>query len=134
MEEKRWALITAIIIFVFSVVSIVLYFKIPNPEDLKIDLNRIETAQELEEAIVYFEEFIEIKSKELENLENEVENLRAEHNELEPIVELEREVFKTVLEAFDIWNRKRIWYEYLVTFVLGVAATFIGTLIIRRPS
>ena len=76
----------------------------------------------------------QIKSKELENLENEVENLRAEHSELEPIVELEREDFNTVLEAFDIWNRKRIWYEYLVTFVLGVLATLVGTLIFRRPS
>lgn len=133
-RKKRWALITAIVTLIFSILSVILYFKIPKPNEINIDLDRIETAQELEEAISYFDEFLKIKSEELGRIEKEVENLKAEHNELEPIVELEREDFETVLEAFDIWNRKRIWYEYLVTFVFGVLATLVGALIIRKPS
>jgi hypothetical protein len=134
LRSKKWAVWMALFTFIVSIISVVLYIKTPKPNEIDIAPKEIETLAEMEEMVSYLESYIQDKKGEILTLEQKLERLEDEHSELVPIVEIERETVETVLNAFDYWSRKRIWYEYLGTFIIGILSTLVVTLFTKKPS
>lgn len=130
LDSKRWALITSPFTFIFAITSIVLYIIFPK-QDVIFDKKDIETLEDLEEMVIYLNDFIGVQREEIESLSLKLDQLNSEHLELEQIVELEKEMVLSVLSAFDYWHHKRIWYEYLAAFFIGIFATLVGSALIE---
>ena len=83
--------------------------------------------------IIEFIEYFDEKKEELKNTEDELTALKLEHNNLEPIVKVNREIVDTILnkqlnKQYELYQKHK-WRDIVISFVLGIISSIFGDIL-----
>lgn len=71
--------------------------------------------------------FIQEQKISLRDTQIQIDELKIEQNELAPVVEANRETIEAIFQAQEKRSRKSVWKERGIGFLMGLATSFIAT-------
>ncbi len=96
--------------------------------------DQIQSLNETERDLRQLVDFVEGQKEKLAESEAVVVSLKEEESKLRPMVEANRELVDTILEAQQARSRAHIWKDRTISFLFGVIASIVGALILTAIS
>ena len=94
-------------------------------------LQQVEEIDRIEESLERLISFLDEHRTTLKRQEANLARLRSEHESLRPLVEADRELVAAVLAEEGKRQRRYVWLDRFVAFVLGIGSSYVGGLILR---
>ncbi len=128
---KRSAMIfPAIIGILVSTLGIfTTYQKIGLKPESKNVTAQVENLNKMSEGLRELQTFIEEQKKNLVSEEKALESLKAEKENLEPLVEADKKILEAVFIEQEKRQQKSIWYERAFGFFIGIFSSLVASLI-----
>lgn len=114
-------------------VIITLFFKTERGR-LIINHFKIKTTEQIDEQLDNLELFTMMRQEEIKYVEKEIVKLRSEQLKLEQYKEAGVVDLEPILKEIKLLDRKRIWWEYILTFALGLLSSYIAGLLASKPN
>jgi hypothetical protein len=135
-KERKWATLIVTIIFFAGLFTSINYIDMKEKrelaelkkESLNFD-NRIKELDEVEISLKNLIAFIENQKESIIDTESSLRRLQKEKNELEPIVNTDKETIQAILQQQEKRTWENRWIERFIGFGLGIAASIIASII-----
>ena len=124
LYSKRWYLRISIVTFLLSITFISLHFILPNKQNQLLDSQLTIRYNEFEKSIKEINQYLETQKKELKETNQQLNELKIEHEKLEPIVKSERKTIESLFEISDKRQTEQRLIDYMISFILGIFSTW----------
>lgn len=135
-KKNKWLTSIATIVFFVTLVFSINYYDNKEAKTLEKERkenfelnNRIKELENVEASLKNLIVFIENQKKAIVQTEQSLNDLEKKKNELEPIVATQKETVEAIFREQDNRNWENRWFERLIGFGLGIAASIIASII-----
>ena len=103
--------------------------KVEIPATYDEQISQLDT---LEHGLENLQDFVASQRESLVQQNYTLEELKAESDRLQPIVEADKETVKAVLAAHSRSQSAQIWRERIIAFIIGVASSIVAACLFAR--
>lgn len=134
-KSKVWtSLTTGILALIFGIVAN--YSSHKNSQKAQeqrienLDLvKQVDNLNDVEASLNSLIEFVQHQKSTIAETEQKLTNLNKEKEELEPLVNVDRQVINALFEQQNKFNQKKVWTERIIGFGLGIIGSIIASII-----
>jgi len=91
--------------------------------------NQLKTLNDTENNLKQLIKFVEMQKGNIADTEKTMQSLKSEHEKLMPLIKADRNVVEALLAVQDERNYSRIWVERGISFVLGILASLLASVV-----
>jgi len=77
-------------------------------------------------------DFLDAQKKKITEEQFLLENIQQQRKELEPLLNMDKKIVENILNAQTKYERKNLWIDWAIAFLLGVASSMFATLLVRK--
>ncbi len=127
LASKSWAIKTALLTFILFLASIILYFLIPLKGNHQTENQAITRIEEVKKLINDLNNYVDKQKDSLQEANTRLKQLQSTHNQLQPIVNAERETVDSLLDFNESRHRKEKWMDTIISSIIGAILTLMIT-------
>ena len=90
---------------------------------------QMESLNAVEQSVKDLIAFVEVQKQQLRESEDVIGRLKSEETQLRPVVEADRKVVTSILEAQEQRSKSAAWKERTIGFALGILASLIASIL-----